>query len=79
MMEGGVRRLMKTEEKMKLLEQAQKNNDELIDISYKLIDIAKQRNDETAYTRISEDVKFLIQLKKSYENERVKLEKELAL
>ncbi|MFB5560273.1 hypothetical protein [Bacillus cereus] len=70
---------MKTEEKMKLLEQAQKNNDELIDISYKLIDIAKQRNDETAYTRISEDVKFLIQLKKSYENERVKLEKELAL
>lgn len=78
-MEGGVRRLMKTEEKMKLLEQAQKNNNELIDISYKLIDIAKQRNDETAYTRISEDVKFLIQLKKSYENERVKLEKELAL
>lgn len=78
-MKGGVRRLMKTEEKMKLLEQAQKNNDELIDISYKLIDIAKQRNDDTAYTRISEDVKFLIQLKKSYENERVNLEKELAL
>lgn len=70
---------MKTEEKMKLLEQAQKNNNELIDISYKLIDIAKQRNDETAYSRISEDVKFLIQLKKSYENERIKLEKELAL
>ncbi|HDR7768239.1 hypothetical protein ACTFQ8_24810 [Bacillus cereus group sp. MYBK40-2] len=70
---------MKAEEKMRLLEQAQKNNNELIDISYKLIDIAKQRNDETAYTQISEDVKFLIQLKKGYENERVKLEKELAL
>lgn len=79
MMEGGVKLLMKTEEKMKLLEQAQKNNNELIDISYKLIDIAKQRNDETAYNRINDDVKFLIQLKKSYENERVKLEKELAL
>ncbi|RGO19709.1 hypothetical protein DXB28_01170 [Bacillus cereus] len=70
---------MKTEEKMKLLEQAQKNNDELIDISYKLIDIAKQRNDETTYNRINDDVKFLIQLKKSYEIERIKLEKELAL
>ncbi|MDA2042114.1 hypothetical protein PDN33_05805 [Bacillus cereus] len=78
-MEGGVRRIMKTEEKMKLLEQAQKNNNELMDISYKLIDIAKQRNDEKAYNRISEEVKFLIQLKKSYENERVKLEKESAL
>lgn len=78
-MEGGVRRLMKTEEKMKLLEQAQKNNNELIDISYKLINIAKQRNDKTAYNRINDDVKFLIQLKKGYENERIKLEKELAL
>ncbi|MDR4943066.1 hypothetical protein RGU39_21135 [Bacillus wiedmannii] len=70
---------MKTEEKMKLLEQAQKNNNELIDISYKLINIAKQRNDKTAYNRINDDVKFLIQLKKGYENERIKLEKELAL
>ena len=78
-MEGGVKLLIKAEEKKRLLEKAQKNNNELIDISYKLIDIAKQRNDETAYTQISEDVKFLIQLKKGYENERVKLEKELAL
>lgn len=50
--EFDIKQFMKTEEKMKLLEQVQKNNDELVNISYKLIDIArngiqsnKRRND----------------------------------
>ncbi|WP_074618762.1 hypothetical protein [Bacillus cereus] len=66
---------MTHEKQMKLLTKAQENNDELIEISYKLMEIAKKREDEATYNQVSDDVKFLIQLKEKFTNEQMRLEK----
>ena len=39
------------------------------------MEIAKKREDEATYNQVSDDVKFLIQLKEKFTNEQMRLEK----
>lgn len=68
---------MKLQDELELLKKAEKNNDELIELSKEIMSIAKERNDESFFEQVSKDIEFLIKLKKKLETERNKLQKEL--
>lgn len=68
---------MKLQDELELLKKAEKNNNELIELSKEIMSIAKERNDESFFEQVSKDIEFLIKLKKKLETERNKLQKEL--